>query len=100
MRPLDVILCLALAATYHRTDAAVVATAKRLLKRVERRDRQSLFDVINHKTPCRYIIHHLVNLPDEVICMDLPAERVAPHIKLSMAKAQAASAIQKPSPAA
>lgn len=55
MRPLDVILCLALAATYHRTDAAVVATAKRLLKRVERRDRQSLFDVINHKTPCRYI---------------------------------------------
>ncbi|WP_434223101.1 DUF7740 domain-containing protein [Pseudomonas aeruginosa] len=67
MRPLDVILCLALAATYHRTDAAVVATAKRLLKRVERRDRQSLFDVINHKTPCRYIIHHLVNLPDEVI---------------------------------
>lgn len=100
MRPLDVILCLALAATYHRTDAAVVATAKRLLKRVERRDRQSLFDVINQKTPCRYIIHHLVNLPDEVICMDLPAERVAPHIKLSMAKAQAASAIQKPSPAA
>lgn len=91
MRPLDVILCLALAATYHRTDAAVVATAKRLLKRVERRDRQSLFDVINH---------HLVNLPDEVICMDLPAERVAPHIKLSMAKAQAACAIQKPSPAA
>nr|AVE20573.1 Hypothetical protein [Pseudomonas aeruginosa]AVE22187.1 Hypothetical protein [Pseudomonas aeruginosa] len=56
--------------------------------------------MINHKTPCRYIIHHLVNLPDEVICMDLPAERVAPHIKLSMAKAQAASAIQKPSPAA
>ena len=27
MRPLDVILCLALAPTYHRTDAAVVATA-------------------------------------------------------------------------
>ncbi|AWE96230.1 hypothetical protein CSC26_7181 (plasmid) [Pseudomonas aeruginosa] len=41
-----------------------------------------------------------MNLPDEVICMDLPAERVAPHIKLSMAKAQAACAIQKPSPAA
>ncbi|MBM3105518.1 hypothetical protein IIE18_10240 [Pseudomonas sp. V1] len=71
MRPLDVIVCLALAATIHRTDAAVVATAKLLVKRVERRHRPSLFDVINHKTPMRFVIQHVMNMPDEVIFMDL-----------------------------
>ncbi|HHX6290003.1 TPA: hypothetical protein ACVGJS_003589 [Pseudomonas aeruginosa] len=89
MRPIDIILNLALAATIHRTDAAVVRTGKRLLKKVEGRDRQSIFDVINQKSPCRYIINHVKSMPDEVIFMDLEAERVAPHIQLARAKAAA-----------
>lgn len=89
MRFLDAVVCLSLAAAIHQNDGGVRATAQRLAKRVERRHRYLLFNVINSPSPYLFMTGFLATLPDEILQMDttpLPA----PHIQLSQTKASVA----------
>lgn len=52
---LDVVLMLALAARIHRTDAAVRATAKSILKKIPQADRHGVRRFITTKYPLRVV---------------------------------------------
>lgn len=92
MRLLDAIVCIALAAEIHQNDAAVIATAKRVLKLgIERRFRAVIFDVLNSKSPYLHVVGYVATLPDAILRME-PAPKPAPHVLLAQGKARYAEA--------
>lgn len=92
VRLLDAIVCIALAAEIHQNDAAVIATAKRVLKLgVERRFREMIFRVLNNKSPYLYVVWYIATLPDAILKIE-PAPKPAPHVLLAQEKARYAEA--------
>lgn len=82
MRYFDAMVYLALIANIHGTDGAVLKAAKRYSKLIERRYRSRMFDVINSKSPCFFVMALVATMPDHILTMD-PRPVASPHILLA-----------------
>jgi hypothetical protein len=55
MNVIDAFLCVALAARIHRTDTAVVITARSAIRRLPRREKAIFFMIINNRSPLKAV---------------------------------------------
>lgn len=82
MRYFDAMVYLALIAEIHGTDDAILKAAKRYSKSIERRYRTKMFDILNSKRPCFFVMMTVATMPEHILTMD-PSPVAAPHILLN-----------------
>jgi len=58
----DAVLALLLAASIHRTDSAIKATAKRCMRQLPRSKRELIFTILDSKEPLKLVRHIADNL--------------------------------------
>ena len=83
---LDAMLIMGLAAEIHGTDAAVKRAAERCAKRVERRYRPVVYNVVNSVSPYMHIVCTIATIPDKILKMD-PKRVPPPHVLYAQHKA-------------